>query len=257
VEPSVLREGETIDGLLRNKVKVIQARRGYRVSEDAVFLAWFVRPLPGEFILDVGAGSGAVAFALAVRNPSVRVVGLEIQGPLADRAGRGVRLNELEARVSIVRGDFRIADVLFKHESFDAVVANPPYHQAGKGRTSDLSEKALARHQILLPSEVLFRVSTRLLKPHGRIGLIYPASGMDRLEAYLKETGFEPSRVLWIHPQTGSDPVLVLLEARLGSCAVVREESLCLYDGRGNRTPKAEAILSGEDPADINAGAGK
>jgi len=252
VESSVLREGESIDGLFRNKVKVIQARRGYRVCEEAVFLTWFVRPLPGEVILDVGTGSGAIAFGLAVKNPSVRVVGLEIQEALADRADRGVRLNGLESRVSIIRGDFRNADGMFRQGSFGAVVANPPYHDAGKGRTSVRSEKALARHQLLLTLEILFRVSASLLKPKGRVALIYPASGMAKLTACMKQTGFEPSRVLWIHPRRGSDPVLVCLEARSGSRVVLSEESLCLYEGSGSRTQQAEAILSGEDVEDTN-----
>jgi tRNA1(Val) A37 N6-methylase TrmN6 len=136
VESSVLREGETLDGLFRNKVRVIQARRGYRVSEDAVFLAWFTRPRAGEIILDVGAGAGAIAFGLAVKAPLARVVGLEIQQALADRAGRGVCLNGLEDSVAIIRGDFRTADQLFRPRSFDVVVSNPPYHEAGKGRMS-------------------------------------------------------------------------------------------------------------------------
>jgi tRNA1(Val) A37 N6-methylase TrmN6 len=248
----VLQDGESIDGLFRNKVQVIQARRGYRVCEDAVILTWFTRLSPGDMVLDVGTGSGAIAFGLAVKSPSVRVVGLEIQQGLVDRAGRGVRLNGLESRVSMIQGDFRIADSLFRPGVFDQVVSNPPYHEAGKGRLSELREKALARHQLLLPADVLFRVSARLLKPAGRISVIYPASAMSQMAVHMKETGFEPSRVLWIHPQKGSAPVLVCLEARPESHVVLQEDSLYLYDGNGNRTPSAEAILSGEDVADAD-----
>ena len=78
--------GESVDGLLRNKIRVIQALRGHRVSEDALILAWFVNPRPGEFILDAGTGCGVIAFALAVKEPTVEVVGVEIQPALADRA---------------------------------------------------------------------------------------------------------------------------------------------------------------------------
>ena len=107
--------GESINGLFRNKVRVIQARRGYRVSEDAIILTWFARPNPGRLILDAGTGCGVIAFGLAVGNPSVRVLGLEIQERLADRAGRGVKLNGLENQVLVVRGDVRNADRFFEN----------------------------------------------------------------------------------------------------------------------------------------------
>ena len=50
---------ESVNGLFGNKVQVIQATRGYRVSEDALILAWFSSPREREFILDAGTGCGA------------------------------------------------------------------------------------------------------------------------------------------------------------------------------------------------------
>lgn len=247
VESLELKQGESVNGLFRNKVWIIQSVRGYRVCEDAIILTWFARPRPNEFILDAGTGAGVIAFGLAVKEPSVVVVGLEIQQDLADRAKRGVHLNDLESRVSIVRGDVRHATSFLKHHSFDLVVSNPPYYQAGKGRTSLEHEKALARHQIMMPLEALFQASVRLLKPAGRISLIYPASGMPQIAQAMKEAGLKPSRVLWIHPQKEQDPSLVCVEARSGEIVLsAKEESLVLYESPGKRSRVAEAILAGE-----------
>jgi tRNA1(Val) A37 N6-methylase TrmN6 len=242
------RPGESIDGLLRNKIRVIQAVRGHRVSEDAIYLAWFVRPRPGETILDAGTGCGVIAFALAVKEPTVHVVGLEIQEALADRAARGARLNGLESRVRFLRGDFRNADRFFRPESFDTVVSNPPYHETGRGQVSPDSERALSRHQLMMPIEELFRVSKTVLKPEGRLSFIYPAAGIERTRAAMKESGFEPARMLWIHPHEGADPGHVCIEScrRVAGEAPV-EEHLCLYETSRERTRKAEAILAGED----------
>jgi tRNA1Val (adenine37-N6)-methyltransferase len=242
------RTGESIDGLLRNKIRVIQAVRGYRVSEDAIILTWFFRPGPEEFILDAGTGSGAIAFALAVRESTAKVVGLEIQAGLADRAARGAKLNQLDHRVWIVRGDLRRADRSFSQGVFDSVVSNPPYHEPGRGRINLEEEKALSRHQMMMPLEDLFRVASVLLKPGGRLVLIYPASGVDRIKKAVKETGFAASRMLWIHPHKGADPGLVCVEARHGADGLgVTEDSLFLYQCPGKRTQAAEAILAGDD----------
>lgn len=247
VESGELKQGESVDGVFRNKVRIIQSLRGYRVCEDAVILTWFTCPLLGQFILDAGTGSGAIAFGLAVKQPSAFVIGLEIQEDLADRARRGVRLNRLQSRVSIVRGDLRDAASFFKHHSFDVVVSNPPYHQAGTGRISFQHEKALARHQLMMPLSALFQVSVRLLRPNGRISMIYPASGMPQIVETMEEAGLKPSRVLWIHPQKGQDPSLVCVEAPSSRIdRPVEEASLILYDSPGQRTRAAEAILAGE-----------
>ena len=241
------RDDESIDGLLRNQIRVIQARKGYRVSEDALVLAWFVCPEANELILDAGTGCGVIAFALAVTEPTVHVLGVEIQSGLADRAGRGRLINSLEARVSIVRGDVRQADTFCRPAMFDCVVSNPPFHEYGRGRINPSEEKALARHQLMLPLVELFRVSRRLLNLSGRVCVIYPATGITQLQKAMKDAGFEPSRMLWIHTRSRTVAGLVCLEAKPAEMKPpLTEGSLWIYDENGCRTPEAEAILSGE-----------
>jgi tRNA1Val (adenine37-N6)-methyltransferase len=226
---------------------VIQAKKGYRVSEDSLLLAWFVRPSPNEAILDAGTGCGAIAFALAAIDPSLNVVGLEIQAGLADRAARGRRLNNVEARVLIVRGDVRRANRFIRPSVFDCVVSNPPFHEFGKGRVNVRAEKALARHQLMLPTHELLHVSKEILKPEGRICLIYPASGVSKLRASIERAGFKLSRVVWIQTRRQAQAGLACLEARLADRPLeLLQESLVLYGENGRRTEEAEAILAGE-----------
>jgi tRNA1Val (adenine37-N6)-methyltransferase len=239
---------ESVNGLFRNKVRVIQSVRGYRVSEDALILTWFVRPRAGEFILDAGTGCGVIAFGLAARQPSVFVLGLEIQQAVADRARRGVVLNNLQSCVTIVQGDVRHADVFLRPGQFDAVVSNPPYHEPGRGRISLHEEKAVSRHQLMMPLGDLFRVSRSLLKPTGRLCLIYPAAAAGRIREGMKEAGFKPACMLWIHPYESADPCLLCVEARLEPWVhQTKSHTLVLYDRPGRRTMDAETILAGEE----------
>lgn len=242
------RPGESVDGLFSNRVRVIQSVKGYRVSEDALILTWFVRPQKGELILDAGTGCGVIAFGLAAREPSVTVIALEIQAQLADRARRGVLLNRLENTVCPLRGDMRAADRFFRCGCFDVVVCNPPYYELGRGRISQHEEKAVSRHQLMMPVGDLVRVAARLLRPNGRLAVIYPASRQKHLETVVKEAGFVRHRVLWIHPCETVPPCLVCVEARQGVGEVsVQENQLFLYHEPGRRTAIAQAILSGEE----------
>lgn len=239
---------ETIDGLFRNKVRVVQASKGYRVSEDAIILTWFAKPGQGDFILDAGAGCGVIAFGLTIKNPSVKVVGLEIQEGLVGRAQRGVLLNDLGSKVFMLRGDLRNSDLFLRKNVFDMVVSNPPYYKSGSGIVSLMSEKALSRHQIMMPLAALFLVSSKLLKPDGRLCLIYPANGSQQLEQAAAVSGLKINRRLWIYTHETAESALVCIEAQKSDhdrSSV--EEKLFLYHTNGIRTPQAEAILAGEE----------
>ena len=127
------------------------------------------------------------------------------------------------------------------------VVSNPPYHEAGRGRVPIEHERALSRHQLMMPLENLFRASEKLLIAGGRLSFIYPAAGMDRTTRTMQDTGFEPARMLWIHPHEGADPGLVCVESRQRATNdAPAEEHLYLYKKTRVRTCEAEAILAGE-----------
>lgn len=239
-------EVETIDGVFRNKIRIIQALKGYRVSEDALLLTWFTRIRDNSLVLDAGTGNGVIAFGLARVNKSVSCVGVEIQSGPVMRAIRGAAINKLENRVYVVKGDIRQADSFFRHRRFDLVVSNPPYHEYGRGKINKLNEKALSRHQIMMPLADLFRVSSSLLKQDGSLSLIYPATGIDMIRRTASDTGFKLSRVLWIYPRLNVNPSLICVEAIQTDAKVeVIETRIELYGSDGARTSEAESILSG------------
>lgn len=244
-------ETETIDGVFRNKVRIIQALKGYRVSEDALLLTWFTHINDDSLALDAGTGNGVIAFGLARKNKTIICFGIEIQSAPVLRAKRGALINNLEDRVFLIRGDLRQADRLFRPHNFDIVVSNPPYHEYGRGRINRLSEKALSRHQIMMPVTKLFTVSSRLLKQDGHLSLIYPASGMDLIRKTATDTGFKISRVLWIYPRVNVNPSLICVEAKLTKAKVeLVESAIELYGPDGIRTPRADSILSGSEIED-------
>jgi len=242
------REDESIDGIFGNKVRVIQSRKGYRVSEDAIILTWFAKPNPGERIMDAGTGCGVIAFGIGIRDPSVTVVGVEIQKDLADRASRGAKLNALEARVFIVQGDVTKAELFFRRRSFHFIVCNPPYYEPGRGRINLQHERALCRHQLSMPIPQLFSVAQFLLRDRGRLDLIYPTAGMEGICNALRGTGFRISRMLWIHPHQQAPPGHVCLELVLAErIEETFEGHLYLYDEQHQRTAFARAILAGDE----------
>src|SRR6202035_3263460 len=89
----------TEDALLGGALRLRQPRRGHRVGHDAVLLAAACPAHGGEHVVDLGAGVGAAALALAARAADIAVTLVEIDPDLAALAAANAQLNGWAARV--------------------------------------------------------------------------------------------------------------------------------------------------------------
>ena len=96
----------------------------------------------GGRCLDVGCGSGALAIAVAKRNPGARIVGIDRWG--REYASFNKNLCEANARAEgVANAEFRQGDAThldFPDGTFDAVVSNYVYHNIPGDRQQYLLE---------------------------------------------------------------------------------------------------------------------
>ena len=85
-----------------------------------------VRDLSCPRILDLGTGSGVLAISLALERPDAEVTGLEFSPAALDVARINAGMSD--ARIRLLRSEWFGA---VAGESFDLIVANPPYVAAG------------------------------------------------------------------------------------------------------------------------------
>jgi release factor glutamine methyltransferase len=81
---------------------------------------------PNVDILDLGTGSGAIAIALARELPAARIVATDLSMAALRLAKENATLNQIDERISFVRGDM-FAAIPGGSQKFTAVVTNPPY----------------------------------------------------------------------------------------------------------------------------------
>ncbi len=98
---------ETLDDLRLGGLKIIQKKRGYRFSLDPILLCAFAEISEGERVADLGTGSGVIPLLLARKTAAGKVLGIENQPSMAQRARRNVLLNGLAERVEILEADVR------------------------------------------------------------------------------------------------------------------------------------------------------
>lgn len=249
----------TEDRLLGGRVRLAQPAGGFRAGLDAVFLAAAVAARPGERVLELGCGSGAASLCLAVRVLGISVVGLDKDRALVRLAARNADDNGLAGRVAFYEGDLLRPPMRLAPASFDHVMANPPYRAAGQGRPPQDGGRSAATIEDAAVLKDWLNFALVMLRPQGRLTLIYAAERLDALLAALAG-GWGGIRLfpLWPGgPQPAADDgsmkpaKRVLLSARRGSRApIALLPGLTLHRPDGRFTPAAEAIL--RDAAGLN-----
>ncbi|MCD7736828.1 MAG: tRNA1(Val) (adenine(37)-N6)-methyltransferase [Lachnospiraceae bacterium] len=229
-----LKEGEHLDDLYRNGLKIIQSEKLFRFGMDAVLLSGFAFVREGGCALDLGTGTGIIPLLLSAKTPGQHFTGLEISALSADMASRSVALNDLGDRIVIVRGDIKEAGTLFAPASFDTVTSNPPYMQGSHGLLNPDIEKAAARHEVLCTLEDVVCAAAKLLVPGGHFYMVHRPFRLAEIICTLSQYGLEPKRMRLVYPFVDREPNMVLIEAvRGGRPRMTVEKPLIVYDSPG------------------------
>ncbi|WP_425069449.1 tRNA1(Val) (adenine(37)-N6)-methyltransferase [Reyranella sp.] len=238
-----MESAPTENTLMGGRVKLLQPRRGYRIAVDAVLLAAAVDARPGESVLDLGAGVGAVGLCIGARVPGCGITGIELQPALAALAERNAVLNDAADRVRTLVHD--LADSLPPELSpFDHVVTNPPYLAAAVADPSPDRSKALATVESSANLARWLTVATGALKPAGTLLLIHRSDRLEEIVGTLAPLGWGDITVKRLPPAAR-----VLVRARPASELRRRDAApLVLHRPGGGYTDEAEAILRHGQP---------
>ena len=231
-----LKEGERIDDLQRNGLKIIQDPARFCFGMDSVLLSHFASEgkNTGERILDLGTGNGIIPLLLSALMPTYSITGLEIQEESADQARRSVKMNDLGDRIEIVAGDIKDASSIFGASSFDIITVNPPYMIGGHGIKNPKDAKTMARHEILCTWEDITTEAGRILRPRGKLYIVHRPFRLAEIISSLTGKGLEPKRMRMVYPAIDKEPNMVLIEAvRGGKPRITVEKPLIIYDENG------------------------
>ena len=211
-----LNEGERVDDLERCGYKIIQDPTKFCFGMDAVLLSGYAYAKRGEKILDLCTGNGIIPILLAAKTSAERIVGIEIQKEAAELAKRSVAANDIADRVNILCADIKDAPDYLQAGIFDVVTCNPPYMIDSHGIKNPDSPRAIARHEIMCTFDDVARVTSKMLRPGGKMFLIHRPFRLTEIFETLTKYGLEPKRMKLVHPYINREPNMVLIEAGLG-----------------------------------------
>jgi tRNA1Val (adenine37-N6)-methyltransferase len=92
-----------------------------------------------------------------------------------------------------------------RQASFDLIVSNPPFFKNGVKPANKKS--GFARHDEILSFRDLFALSKQMLAPHGKFGLILPATRLDEAIDLAAGESLFPQKTMHIYPTPGKPAV--------------------------------------------------
>lgn len=246
-EPELQRAEINVTAALGGRVRLRQPKVGYRAGMDAALLAAAIRLGPGERALEAGCGAGAALVQAALRNPEVRLVGIERDAIALALARENIALNGLAGRVEAMVADVAAPFRSLALEPFDAAFANPPFFDDATA----IRGPHPARRGAYLAEDGLGAWIDFLLKgvrEDGRITVIHRADRLADLLALIVANGGGSIRVRPVQPFADRPAKRVLVRAaKAGRAPLVLLPPLVLHDHAGGKhTPAADAILRGE-----------
>lgn len=206
-----------------------------KVGTDGVLLgAWAPECIAGGRILDIGTGTGVMAIMAAQRNPSARIVGVEIDEMSALQARENAEASPWADRVEIVNADIRSYEAA---APFDLVISNPPYFV--DSLKSPDSGRTTARHTVSLDFGELMSAVERLLAPDGRFAVIVPAEAASRVVA---SGCLALRRRCDVRSKPSAGPIRTMMEFAAGYCGAPEFSELTIGDGKGGYTAEYVAL---------------
>ncbi len=215
-------EKYSVDPIEALELKITQPKDGYHFSMDPFLLTSHALQVHtfsenGTRIIDIGCGCGIISLLLAKCSNDLKIIGIELQDELFNHAVTNVLANKMHNSINIIHEDIHNITRTDIDGSVDLILSNPPYKKDNSGRKNPNSQKAIARHEIALDMDGLFKCSKLLLKEKGSLHLIYPVERISELINTASQNNFTPSVIRFVHIKKNQAAKLVLFSAIKGS----------------------------------------
>ena len=98
-------------------------------------------------------------------------------------------------------------------DSFDVITCNPPFFKVSEGSNLNSSQyKVIARHEVKLNLDQLFKVSRKLLRNGGVVTVVHRTDRLIDIIESMRSNNIEPKRIQLVYPHVGDESNMVLVE---------------------------------------------
>jgi len=198
-----------------NNLQIVQDTDYFNFSLDSVLLPNFVTINKNiNNILDLCTGNAPIPMILSTKTDA-KIYGVELQKEIFELASESIELNKLDDRIELINKN--INDILedFETETFDVITCNPPYFENNElNKKNNNQVKSVARHEIYMRLEDIFKISKKLLKNNGVVAIVHRPERLVEIIETMKKYNIEPKRLQFIYPNENKESNMILIEGK-------------------------------------------
>ena len=184
---------------------------GFKFSLDSLLLAEYVKLSNNKKILDMCTGNAPIPLVISLKTNS-EIVGFEIQEDIANLAKMSVQENKLESQIRIINDDINNIGNYYQEEYFDIITCNPPYFKKNSSLINMSDYKSIARHEVKINLENIFKLSYKYLKSNGTLYMIHRPERLDEIIILANKYKINVKEIALIVTNKTMIPSLVLVK---------------------------------------------
>jgi len=232
-----------------NNLYIIQDTDMFNFSLDSVLLPNFVTLNKKiDKILDIGCGNAPIPLILSTKTDA-KIVGVEIQERSFDLAKKSVSINNLSDRIELINADINELYLDIESDTFDVITCNPPFFSVSdESKLNKNDYKTIARHEVKLNLDDLFKIAKKLLKNNGNIAIVHRPDRLIDILDTMRKYNIEPKRIQFVYPKKDKDANILLVEGtKNGNKGLKIEPPIYTHDEFGNYTEQVKKYFEWGD----------
>ena len=201
-------------------LKIYQDDKLFKFSLDSLLLTEFVTiEARDKKLLDLCSGNAPLPLIIG-KNYDLEITGVEIEEEIYNLAIESIKENKL-TNIKMLNCNAKDLENYFPKNNCDIITCNPPFFKVDKNSLINIErKKAIARHELTITLEEIFKTVKYLLKENGTFYLVHRPERLEEILTLASNNKMPVKEIIFIYSDIHKNAIMVLLKmkknARIG-----------------------------------------